>query len=54
MTTAERCADVFSRNDKGNFKATIPMVPLTCAAVSLPLSDGFIYLFCSGTVLQYP
>jgi hypothetical protein len=52
--TAERCADMFPRNDKGNIEATIPVVALTCAGVSLPLSDGFVYLFCSGTDLQYP
>ncbi|KAJ7888038.1 hypothetical protein B0H14DRAFT_3430232 [Mycena olivaceomarginata] len=37
--TAERCADMFPRNDKGNIEATIPMVALTCADIYSSLDD---------------
>ncbi|KAJ7802953.1 hypothetical protein B0H14DRAFT_1650216 [Mycena olivaceomarginata] len=37
--TAERCADMFPRNDKGNIEATIPVVALTCAGIYSTLDD---------------
>ncbi|KAJ7799580.1 hypothetical protein B0H14DRAFT_3787630 [Mycena olivaceomarginata] len=37
--TAECCADMFPRNDKGNIEATIPVVALTCAGIYSTLDD---------------
>ncbi|KAJ6456890.1 hypothetical protein C8R45DRAFT_1082000 [Mycena sanguinolenta] len=37
--TAERCTDMFPRNEQGNIEATIPLVALTCAAIYSTLDD---------------